>query len=435
MPPRTRSQGFTASVAQDLARDRLLAATSKSDPVVVDLIETIGQGVSFRRTSSLDAWRNQLLKLMPPSAVVDAVPRPPPPSPVPDMSVRSSAVHLSTVVDSVPSPPCPSPVHALSARTSAAPPSVVVDAVPSAPPSAPLPELSVGASFVRVQCCTGEGEGSLDPLTLRDAQCAGCSNLRIENERWQQAEQQASERIAMLEAENQHLRSLSQQRDMLLQTSSTGPAAEADTAAAEEIGVAARIGESPVSFVSVPPIPPLQIAHSLQIVVHGLRVRGNASSASLLSSFSMFCRDQLHLRAALTMRAVRVFKTAPGTAAGVVALHTGRELDMLFRAKRQHLRADCGVSIEPNRTRAERLACTIARRARRVTPSLRRSGAAEDSSDVAGQQLNCSPRSRASRSTLRADAPEFVPASASVSQHATSPPSSVVPSVHALHQE
>ena len=139
------------------------------------------------------------------------------------------------------------------------------------------------------------------------------------------------------------------------------------------------------------------------------RVRGNASSASLLSSFSMFCRDQLHLRAALTMRAVRVFKTAPGTAAGVVALHTGRELDMLFRAKRQHLRADCGVSIEPNRTRAERLACAIARRARRVTPSLRRSGAAEDSSDVAGQQLNCSPRSRASRSTLRADAPEFVP--------------------------
>ena len=201
------------------------------------------------------------------------------------------------------------------------------------------------------------------------------------------------------------------------------------------IGVAARIGESPVSSVSVPPIPPLQIAHSLQIVVHGLRVRGNASSASLLSSFSMFCRDQLHLRAALTMRAVRVFKTAPGTAAGVVALHTGRELDMLFRAKRQHLRADCGVSIEPNRTRAERLACTIARRARRVTPSLQRSGAAEDSSDVAGQQLNCSPRSRASRSTLRADAPEFVPASASVSQHATSPPSSVVPSVHALHQE
>ena len=81
------------------------------------------------------------------------------------------------------------------------------------------------------------------------------------------------------------------------------------------------------------------------------------------------------------------------------------------------------------------VACTIARRARRVTPALRRSGAAEDSSDVAGQQLNCSPRSRASRSTLRADAPEFVHASASVSQHATLPPSSVVPSVHALHQE
>jgi hypothetical protein len=164
-------------------------------------------------------------------------------------------------------------------------------------------------------------------------------------------------------------------------------------------------------------------------------VKGNASPASLLSSFSSFCRDQLHVRGTLTMRAVRVFKTAPGTAAGVVALRTGRELETLFRAKRQHLRADCGVSIEPNRTRAERLACTIARRARRATPSLRRSGAAEDSIDVAGQQISCSPRFRASRSTLRADAPEFVPASASVSQHAMLPPSSVASHVHASHQE
>ena len=40
-----------------------------------------------------------------------------------------------------------------------------------------------------------------------------------------------------------------------------------------------------------------------------------------------------------------------------------------------------------------------------------------------------------SRSTLRADAPEFVPASAALSQHTSSPLSSVVRPVHALHQE
>lgn len=435
MPARTRSQGLTASVAQDRDRDLLLAAVSKSDPIVVHLMETIGKPVSFRPKSSLDAWRNQLLKLLPPSGVVDAIPRPPPPSPVPDMSVSPSALSPSTVVDAVPSPPCPSPVPALSVSTSAAPHLAVVDVVRSPPPSASLPELSVGASFVHVECCTREGEGSLDPLTLRDAQCAGCSNLRIENERLQQAEQQASERVAMLEAENQHLRSLSQQCDMPVQTSSAGPAAEADTAAAEEIGAEAPSAEFSGSSVARTPLPSVQVAQTLQVVVYGLQVKGNASCASLLSSFSMFCRDQLHLRGALTMRAVRVFKTAPGTAAGVVALHTGRELEALLRAKRQHLRAGCGVSIEPNRTRAERLACTIARRAWRATPSQQRPGAAEGRIDVVGQQASCSQCSNATRSTLRADAPEFVPASASVSQHTTSTPSSVLPHVHTLHQE
>ena len=57
------------------------------------------------------------------------------------------------------------------------------------------------------------------------------------------------------------------------------------------------------------------------------------------------------------MHVVRVFDNPqPGTIAGVVALQSVRALEALFTAKRQHLRADAGVSIEPNRTRAQRLA-------------------------------------------------------------------------------
>ena len=81
-------------------------------------------------------------------------------------------------------------------------------------PPPPCFELSVGTPFVHASCPTLEVEGPLGPLTLCDTQCAGCLDLRAENATLQQAEQQASERIAMLEAENQHLRSLSQERDM-----------------------------------------------------------------------------------------------------------------------------------------------------------------------------------------------------------------------------
>ena len=305
-----------------------------------------------------------------------------------------------------------------------------IDAESSPAPPSPVLELSVGTPFVHASCPTLEVEGPLGPLTLGDTQCAGCSNLQAENARLQQAEQQASERIAMLEAENQHLQSLSQQREMPEQAPSTEHAAEADAAAAREIGA-----ESSVSIVLPPPLPPVRVAQTLQVVVYGLQVRGKASSALLQSCFSAFCRDHLHLRGALSMRAVRVFKTPPGTIAGVVALQSVRALEALFTAKRQHLRADAGVSIEPNRTRAERTACTLARRARRATPYAQRPGAAEGRIDVAGQQRSCSPHPVPSRSTLRADAPEFVPASAATSQHTTSPLSSVVPHAHAPHQE
>ena len=433
MGVRTRSQGLTASVAQDLERDLLMAAVSLDDKVVVDLKERFRDFIGFRRTEPLEAVRNKLLRQMDAPSGRRTGSRRPTPSPMPDLSVSTPSAPPSTVVDALPSPPPPSPVPALSVETApvhVACPQPEIDAESSPAPPSPVFELSVGTPFVHASCPTLEVEGPLGPLTLCDTQCAGCLDLRAENATLQQAEQQASERIAMLEAENQHLRSLSQERDM------PEPAARADAAAATEIAAEASVPESSVSTVLPPPLPPVRVAQNLQVVVRGLHSRGTATRALLESSFSAFCRDQLHLRGTLTMHVVRVFDNPqPGTIAGVVALQSVRALEALFTAKRQHLRADAGVSIEPNRTRAQRLACTLARRARRATPSAQRSGAAEGRIDVAGQQRSCSPHLHASRSTLRADAPEFVPASAALSQHTSSPLSSVVRPVHALHQE
>jgi hypothetical protein len=365
--------------------------------------------------------------------------KPPTPSPLPDLPASTPSAPPSPVVDALPSSLPPSPVPQMSVGILSVhdpcPPSAFDAVDESSPPPASAPDLSVRTSFVPDECNARQGEGTLVPLTRCDSQCAGCVDLRAENARLQQAEQQASERIAMLEAENQHLQSLSQHRELPAQASSREHAAEADAAAATEIGVEAPVAESSVSTVLPPPLPPVRVAQTLQVVVYGLQIRGKASSALLQSSFSAFCRDQLHLRGALTMRAVKVFKMPSGTIAGVVALQSVRALEALFTAKRQHLRADAGVSIEPNRTRAERLASTLARRARRATPSTQRPGAAEGRIDVAGEQRSCRPHRNASRSTLRADAPEFVPASAALSQHTTSPLSSVVPHAHALHQE
>ena len=60
MVVRTRSQGLTASVAQDLERDLLMAAVSLDDTVVVDLRERHKKFIVFRSDDSLKAVRNKL---------------------------------------------------------------------------------------------------------------------------------------------------------------------------------------------------------------------------------------------------------------------------------------------------------------------------------------------------------------------------------------
>ncbi len=451
---RTRSQGLTAPVAQDLDRDLLLAAVSKADPVVKRLMAKYRCCISFRPGAKLDAVRNQLLAVMLPSAVVDAVSSPPHPSPVPDLSDRTSSLPNECCSGEGGGPL--GPLTLFDTQCAGCPsrqteearpqqPSATIDAVSSPTPPSPLPDLPVSARplFVPDECHSRQGEGPLGSLTLPDVQCVGCHSLRHENERLQQGEQQASQRIAMLEAENQHLRSMSQHREGPGQPSCRERAAEADSATATELGAEAPVAEPPVSPESRAPPPPERVAQSLQVVVRGLRGSGNATTAVLQSTFARFCCDQLHLRGALTMRAVKVFKTPPGTMAGVLALQSWQELEALFQAKRQHLDEDCAVSIQAHKTRAERRACATARRARRATLPLQRSAAAGDRTETAGQphstnlainpssNLNSYPR----RSTLRADAPEFVPASAAMSPVATSVPSSIVPQAHALHQE
>jgi hypothetical protein len=394
---RTRSQGLTAPVAQDLDRDLLLAAESVSDKVVQDLMKKYKAFIKYHPDLKLNAVRNQLLRQMGYPPVRDAVPSPPVPSPVPELPVGTSLRHPLAVVDA------PSPV----------------------------PDLSVGTSSVHDSCPPVGVEGSPDPLTQCDTQCSGCLTLQSDNARLQQAEQQASERILALESENQHLRSLSQHREVPQQPLWRDPAGNTAATVADT-----PVAESLAASVLRPPPPPVQVAKTLQVVVRGLRVKGNACPGLLLSALRSFCHDQLHLQGTLTMRAVKVFKTPPGTIAGVVALQSWQGLEALFRAKRQHLRADSFVSIEPNRTRAERLTCTIARRARRTRapPSCQRPGAAEDRIDAAGHPHNMNSISFPTRSTLRADAPEFVPASAALCRHSALLSSVALP-VPALHQE
>ena len=416
MVMRLRSQGLAAPVAQDLERDLLLAAVRLTDDIVVDLVARYKKLdlITFRRNESLTPVRNKLLRQM--GAIAEgstrSTRRPPTPSPLPDMSVSTP----------LPAPPADA------------------DAVPSPVATPPVTDLFVGTSLVHDSCPPHALDPPVCGLTPCDTQCAGCESLQSENARLQQAEQQASERIAMLEAENQHLRSLSQRSETSEQSPSGQPSAGAESAAASELNAEAAVAGPPVSSVPRPPLPPARVAKTLQVVVHGLRCEGSASRRLLVSVFSTFCRDQLRVQAPLSMSAVKVFNTQHGTVAGVVALQTLDGLEALFRAKRQHLRADSAVSIEPNRTRAERLACAIARRARRASPSQQRTGAAGVRIDAAGPSSRMTsephpPSHRVlTRSTLRADAPEFVPAAARL-QRSTSLPSTVAPHAHSLHQE
>ena len=255
---RTRSQGLSAPVTQDLERDLLLAAGSISEKVVQDLMKKYKKLITYHPDLKLNAVRNQLLRQMGYPTVREAVSSPPSPSPVPETAVN---VVLR-------SPP------------------VCVDTVPSPIPSPPVPDMSVETSFVNESGSPVVAEGSPDPLTLCDTQCSGCLTLQSENARLQQAEQQASERFAMLEAENQHLRLLSQNREMPQQAADRAPGA--DTAPAR---IAGPIAQCCTSSVPRPPPPTVRVAKNLQVVVHGLRVKGNASHGLLLSAIKFSSED------------------------------------------------------------------------------------------------------------------------------------------------
>jgi hypothetical protein len=78
---RTRSQGLTAPVAQDLDRDLLLAAESVSDKVVQDLMKKYKAFIKYHPDLKLNAVRNQLLRQMGYPPVRDAFRAPPYPPP------------------------------------------------------------------------------------------------------------------------------------------------------------------------------------------------------------------------------------------------------------------------------------------------------------------------------------------------------------------
>ena len=343
---------------QDLDRDLLLAATSASDPVVQRLKKRYRCCITFRPRAGLDAWRNQILTVMLPSSGIAASssiasPSPPPPSPPPDLSVRSPCV-----------------------------PEFVAD-----------PDTAVSMT----------GEGRPRPLTC-DPQCAGCLTLQSEIARLQQAEQDALARVGMLEAELQHLRS---------QPLDGGPTAEPASVAPTDVEDSALDAEIPVaSAIASPPAPAR--AQNWHVVVRGLPCSDIVTTAVLHSTFSQFCCDRLRLRDAPRMRVVRRLTSRPGTAAGVVALHSQEDYEALFGAARGCLTADCPTSIEPSGSRTQRRARAEARRARRAVAPQQRAGAAGGRAGSAGHPPM--------HSSLRHDAPEFVPASATLPSQSVSLP-------------
>lgn len=295
-------------------------------------------------------------------------------------------------------------------------------APPSTPPPSP-PALSVSPTFVPDACVNDpdtaasiEGEGLPRPLTC-DTQCAGCSALASENARLQQAEQDALARIGMLEAELQHVRS---------QPLDGGPAAEADTDVSTEVEDSALVSESPVAHATQTP-PPSARAQSWQVVVRGLPCSGNATTAVLHSAFSRFCCDRLHMRGALGLRVMRLLTCRAGTAAGVVALDAQEDYEALFRATREHLTEASSVSIAPNELRAERRARGEARRARRTVVPQQRAGAAGARTEPAERTQIVS--------TLRHDAPDFVPASCSSASQVVLPLCPTANPAHSSHQQ
>jgi len=209
----------------------------------------------------------------------------------------------------------------------------------------------------------------------------------------QQKEQDALARIGMLEAELQHVRN------------QNVPAAEADTVASTEVEDSALAAESPIASAAETPPPPAR-AQDWQVVVRGLPCSDTVTIAVLHSTFSQFCCDRLRLRGPLGMHVMRRLTSRAGTAAGVVALHSQEDYEAVFRATREHLTKASSVSIARNRIRAQRRALGEARRMRRALVPQQRAGAAGGGAGPAVHQPM--------HSSLRHDAPEFVPASASL---------------------
>lgn len=367
---RTRSQSHTASENEDLDIDLLLAATSEADPVVQRLKRRLRSCITFRPKAGLNAWRNQMLAVLQPSGGIARSSGSAPPSPRP------------------PSPP------ALSVS-------------PTFVPEQGFPDLDEGLT---IEC-----EGLSGPLTC-DEQCAGCLSLQSENASLRQAEEDALARIGMLEAEVQHLRS---------QPLDGGSAAEADTCAPTDVEDSALVTESLITHAPLPP--QTARAQDRQVFVRGLPCSGIATKAVFQSAFNRFCCDRLHIRGGLSLRVMNVLTSRPGTAAGVLMLDSQGDYEALLAATREHLTDACSVSIEPNRTRAEREARSDARRARRAGTPQQRAGAA-------GGRLN-SALHLPTQSTLRHDAPEFVPASMSSSAQPEPPLCPNAQLAHALHQE
>ena len=219
-------------------------------------------------------------------------------------------------------------------------------------------------------------------------------------------------RIGMLEAEVQHLRS---------QPLDGGPAAGAGTYVPTEVEDSALVAQSPIASATETPPPPAR-AQDWQVVVRGLPCSDIVTTAALHSTFSQFCCDRLRLRAPPSMRVVRLLTCRPGTAAGVVALHSQEDYEALGRATREHLTEACSVSIAPNQLRAQRRALGVARRLRRAVVPQQRAGAAGGGAGSATRPPM--------HSSLRHDAPDFVPESAALSSQPVSSPCPV-----AVHQE
>ena len=381
MAPRTRSQGLRATLAQDSDVDLLLAASSKSDEVMVRLVGQLRHCITFNPRGSLEAWKKQLLRVLVPGAA------------------------------DLPAPPRP-PVH--------------VPVVSDPEPDTCANGLSSNPEVVRETPEEIEG-GPRTPTQQLPTQCAGCLALQAEVAALRQASQLASNRLQMLE---QQLRSRAEAvLDWSRSPQQCNEISQRASQAISDLPQAQDGAEDTSPAVLSPPTQSALPAKNLKVVVHNLPCKGVATPALLLSTFTQFCRAQLHMSGLLTVRVVKVFKSSAGLAAGLLSLRSEQEVDALFVAKRQHMDASCAVSIEHNRTRQERCQRGEARRHLRPAPARQpqlwsaRTSVTIDTRAAAGEQATIT-------SQLRADAPVFVPAT--VSQ---TPSDHVEHVAQSLHQE